>query len=157
MAQKVYEDKMNNGKNALFAKEKIKKGEIVFKVKGPIIHYPKPPKSEIGFRWLGIEKNTWLIPKRDNPWYVMCHSCEPNVGLQNRTNVVAMRTIFPHQEITIDDSITEADLNWKVTCSCHSKNCRKEIRSIQYLPQKLYKKYQPFIPKFFQNTYKKGI
>ena len=156
LSQKVYEGELSDGTRVLFAKGRIKKGEILYTVKGPIIYYPKAPRSEIGFHWLGIRKNTWLIPQRESPWWVMRHSCQPNVGLKDQTKVVAMRTIFPHEEVTIDDSITEADPNWRVDCRCGSSNCRREIRSIQYLPEKLFRQYQPFIPKFFQETYRKS-
>jgi len=156
LAQKVYEGNTGTGTQTLFAKEKIKKGEILFTVKGPLIHYSKAPHSKIGFRWLGIRKNTWMIPQRENPWRVMRHSCNPNVGLKGQRKAVAMRTIYPHEEIKIDDSITEADPNWKVKCHCESLHCRKEIRSIQYLPKKLFNKYKPFIPKSFQEVYRKS-
>lgn len=154
LAQKVYTEQVKNGIYSVFAKDKIKKGVVIFEVQGPTIKYSKAPNPQIGFRWLGIAKNTWIIPQRQNSWWSIRHSCNPNVGLKNKIQVVAMKTILPNEEITIDDSITEADPDWKITCHCLSPHCRKIIRSIAYLPSDLFKKYQPFIPKFFQKVYK---
>ncbi len=153
LAQKVYTEQIANGRYALFAKDKIKKGEKIFDVSGPTIRYTKAPNPQIGFRWLGVAKNTWIIPQRQNPWWSIRHSCNPNVGLKKRTQVVAMRTILPNEEVTIDDSITEADPNWKVVCQCKFPQCRKTIRSVAYLPKELFEKYKPFIPEFFQKVY----
>src|SRR3989338_2082559 len=153
LAQKVYVEQLKNGSEAVFAKDRIRKGDILFTVKGPTIRYSKAPHPQIGLRWLGIAKNVWIIPQRQNPWWSMRHSCRPNVGLKNKTQVVAMRGIASNEEITIDDSITEADPNWKFVCHCKSQHCRKVVRSIQYLPKSLFQKYKPFIPEVFQKIY----
>lgn len=149
--QKVYASQKGNG---IFAKKGIRKDEVIFEVEGPIIKYDEAPDYKIGFRWLGISKNRWLIPNRNNPWWRMRHSCNPNVGIADKKKVVAMRTIMPDEEIVIDDSIIEADPRWRVRCSCGMRNCRKIIRSVQYLPVALFKKYRNYIPPFFQSAYK---
>src|SRR3989344_5308661 len=58
------------------------------------------------------------------------------------------------EEITIDYSIIEGDDMWKMKCNCGEKNCRKIIRSIQYLPTRTFKKYLPYIPTYFKKVYK---
>ena len=58
------------------------------------------------------------------------------------------------KEVTIDYSTTDDNPIWKINCRCSSKNCRKTIGSIQFLPLRLFKKYKPFIPKFLQDQYK---
>ena len=155
LQQKVYVGELKNKMPAIFAKRLIKKNEVLFIAKGPIITYSRAPNYKIGFKWLGLGRNLWMIPLRHNPWWTMRHSCEPNVGLRGQTKVVAMRPIKANEEINIDDSITEIDPHWHVRCSCGSKTCRKTIRSIQYLPEKLFKKYQPYTPNFFRQVYKK--
>jgi len=155
LQQKVYVGQTKNNAPTIFAKRPIKKNEVLFIVKGPIITYSRAPDYKIGFKWLGLGRNLWMIPLRHNPWWTMRHSCEPNVGLRGQTEVVAMRPIKANEEINIDDSVTEADPRWHVKCSCGSKTCRKTIRSIQYLPEKLFKKYKPYIPAFFRQVHKK--
>lgn len=152
---KVYVRELGNDTTALFARQDINKNDTVFVVKGPVIKYSRPPHPHIGYKWLGLGKNLWMVPERNNFWTFFRHSCSPNVGLKKRTHVVAMRNIKIGEEITIDDAITELDMQWKRKCSCGSKNCRKIIRSIQFLPTSLFQRYLPYIPTVFQEAYKK--
>lgn len=138
----------------VFAKHKLKKGESIFKVEGPVIHYPFHPNYRMGPTWLAVGKNKWLIPLKDSPWNVLKHSCNPNSGLSGSNAIVALRTIQEGEEITIDDSITEGDPRWKRKCNCGEKKCRGVIRSIQFLPKATYQKYLPYIPPFLQKLYK---
>ncbi|MFH1253379.1 MAG: SET domain-containing protein-lysine N-methyltransferase [Candidatus Uhrbacteria bacterium] len=155
LAEKTYQKPKVKG---LFAKRTIKRGEKIFTVEGPIINYPFPPNYRIGPTWVMVGKRSWIIPTNDSPCPAIKHSCNPNAGFIKKNIVVAMKTIKANQEITIDDSITEADPNWRKKCHCGEKNCRQIIRSIQYLPEKIYKKYLPFIPEYMQKVYiqKKG-
>ncbi|MBI4992778.1 MAG: SET domain-containing protein-lysine N-methyltransferase [Candidatus Magasanikbacteria bacterium] len=151
---KVYEKRDKKGDYRLYAKDVIKKNELVFQVEGTKITYPKSPNYKIGYKWLGIGKREWIIPYQNNPWCFFRHSCTPNVGLRDRDKVVAMRKIRANEEITIDDSISEVDVNWSMTCACGAKNCRKIIRSIQYLPLRLFQRYKSYIPPLFKKVYK---
>ncbi len=141
------------GESLITAKRSIAKGERVFTVEGPTITYAVPPHYSIGYRWLGLRKNTWLIPYKNNPWFSMRHSCNPNTGINDWHEVVALRTIPQGEEVTIDSSIVEADPAWNHPCHCGSKNCRKVMRPIQHLPSVAYKRYAPFVPSFFQKIY----
>lgn len=69
--------------------------------------------------------------------------------------MVALKNIKQKEEITIDYSITEEDTFWTLhkQCNCESKKCRKNIRSIQFLPEKTFNSYLPYIPKYFQKVY----
>lgn len=137
----------------VLAKRKVHKSESIFRVEGPTILYKKPPSYRLGYRWLGVGLNSWIIPEEDNPWSFLNHSCNPNVGLNNTHEVVALRTIQHGEELTIDDSITEGDPRWRKKCSCGAKNCRGIVRSIRFLPQETYNKYLPFVPSFLQKIY----
>ncbi len=139
--------------HGVFAKQAIKKGELLFKVDGPVVEYRFPPNYRLGPHWLAVGKQKWIIPLENNPWNFLKHSCEPNTGLLNKNEVVAMRDILPGQELTMDDSITEADPRWKKPCTCGQKNCRKIIRSIQFLPAERFKKYEPYLSTFAKAVY----
>lgn len=161
--KKIYlQDKihpLNKKSKGVFAKRSLKKGELIFKVEGPEVHYSFPPNYRVGPTWLAVGKRKWIIPLADSPWNVMRHSCEPNAGMMKRNMVVAMRDIRKDEELTMDDSITEADPLWRKQCACGQKNCRGLIRSIQFLPESLYKKYFPYLPTFTQSVYQecKGL
>jgi hypothetical protein len=150
---KVYIATPANGTRGVFAKSTIRKGEVLFKVEGSVIKYDKAPPYQIGFHWLALGKNTWLMPMRQNPWWSLRHSCSPNIGIKDKVYVVAMRSIHPNEELTIDDSITEADPNWRIICECGKKSCRKVVRSVQYLSPRLFKKYEPYVPTYIKQVY----
>lgn len=153
--EKIYVSKTKNTGKGLFAKTNMKKFEIIFIFKGNLIKDSYDSNYEVGPRWLGIGRFLWLDVSKDNPGYYINHSCEPNAGFKGKVIVVAMKNIKKDEEITIDYSITEEDPYWKMKCKCENKNCRKTIRSVQFLPEKNFKKYKPFIPKFFQISYLK--
>lgn len=151
----VVVDKSKIGKG-LFAAKEIKKNEVVFSVVGKIHHEGySSGKSylSLGPRWLAIGKEIWLIPKRTSKWWYLNHSCKPNVGLKGTRTIVAMRNIKKGEEITMDYSITEDDPYWKMNCVCEQKGCRKVIRSIRFLPQKLFQKYKRYIPEWLKRRY----
>lgn len=68
-----------------------------------------------------------------------------------------MRDILEDEELTVDDSTIEDDPRWKRQCHCGAKNCRKVIRSVQYLPPALFKKYKPYLSSFIQHAAQQKI
>ncbi len=140
----------------LFAEKNFKRGDIVFIFKGKVVNWEvKDEKSSLyGPNWVGIGKNKWMDVVA--PGVYINHSCEPNCGIKGKVSVTAIKNIKKGEEITIDYSITEIDNLWHMTCNCGNKNCRKTIRSIQNLNDKIIRKYTPFIPTYFMNVYNKG-
>lgn len=137
----------------IIAKRPLHKGETIFKVEGPTILYKRPPNYWLGYRWLWVGRNSWIIPEEDNPWNFMRHSCNPNVGLNDAREVVALKAIRRNEELSIDNSITEADPRWRMKCACGAQNCRRIVRAIQFLPTETFRKYLPHIPSFLQKVY----
>jgi len=146
----------------IFSRRKIKKGEIVFIAKGKLF---KDTIEDIDDSMehrnaIGIDPDTWLEPQQDNPLRYTNHSCDPNLGIKGSVSFVALRNIRKGEHLTVDYSITECDILWNFkiqtgsNCMCGSKNCRKVIRSIQFLPERIYRKYLPYIPRAFQKVYK---
>lgn len=152
-AEKTYTGGKKHPLRGIYAKNIITKGTKIFTITGPTVKYPFPINYRIGPTWFEIGKQSWIIPLENNPWHDINHSCAPNVGLKDKTDVVAMRDITRDEEITIDYAITEAEPDWKMICQCGAQNCRQVIRSIQFLPPDLFKKYQPYIPLFQQKVY----
>lgn len=160
---KIYIKKSGIEGLGIFAKKDIKKDEILFEVKGRIIKdsygheagYSYQQYLDIGPNWLVIAKNIWLSPYNSNPWRYINHSCQANAGRKGKTTIVAIQNIKKNEEITIDYSITEEDPAWTMKCTCQQKTCRKVIKSVQFLPKKLFLKYKPYMPRFMQKSYLK--
>lgn len=136
----------------------LKKGEIIFIIKGPktkfLINNQKKA-NEAGMNWVGIGKNEWIDPKKYCQYFN--HSCDPNTHIKGKVTVVALKNIKKGEEITFDYSLNESDIFWKLDkkCRCGTKICRKNIRSIQFLPEKYFRNKKHMIPKFYQKIFLK--
>jgi uncharacterized protein len=135
------------------AGESIKKGEVIQRIKGePRSFVPRTKEESAAYpNWVGVGKNKWIDP--DYPNQYLNHSCNPNSGIKGKVTMVALKDIKEGEEITIDYSIIEGDEMWEMECNCGAKDCRKTVRSIQFLPEKQFKKYMPYIPKYFQKLH----
>ena len=138
----------------VFAGEDIKKGEVIQPIKGKMMHFTVTNKEDsLAYPdWIGIGKNQWIDPEK--PFKFINHSCDANSGVQGQIDIVAIKDIKEGEEITIDYSIIEGDAFWEMPCSCGSSNCRKIVRSIQFMPKEQFNKYLPYIPEYFQELYR---
>jgi len=131
----------------LFAKKDIKKGEIIFIKSGHIVEgYKEMIKLEkkLGEYDLQITDEFYLCPKtkeevKDTAIFIN-HSCDPNVGPDGQITFVAIRDIKAGEELYYDYAMT-TDRNYRLKCSCGSKNCRKIITGKDWKLKSLRKKY----------------
>jgi len=140
----------------VIAAKNFKRGDLVTTLRGPVryVYVQNKKQAQYGATWIGRTKYTWIDPKP--PLNRLNHSCDPTVGIRGQRRVYALREIKKGDEITIDYSTIEPQRLWSMRCSCRSKYCRKTIRSIEFLPYTVYKKYVPYIPTYFQKLYKKS-
>jgi len=129
---------------SLFAKQDFQKDEIVLRIEGNIVTTPTIYTIPIDF-------GKYIDDQRYGK--CLCHSCEPNCGIKNRTEIVAMRDILVGEEITVDyamfvpeygNEITEEEL----VCHCGSKNCRGRLGAYNRLPDDIKKKYKGYISEY---------
>jgi hypothetical protein len=78
---------------------------------------------------IGIARGVWIDP--EFPLVFINHSCEPNSAFTGERTLVALRPIAPGEEVTMDYSTSEADVDWSMNCACGSTACRSTLRSIQ--------------------------
>jgi SET domain len=78
---------------------------------------------------IGIARGVWVEP--EFPLVFINHSCEPNSAFTGERTLVALRSIAPGEEVTMDYSTTEADVDWSMSCACGTSQCRSTLRSIQ--------------------------
>lgn len=137
----------------IFAGEDIKKGDAIQHIKGEVKFFVVKNKNDSQSypNWVGVGKNKWIDP--EYPYKYLNHSCNPNSGIKGSVTMVAIKDIKEGEEITIDYSIIEGDNDWEMKCRCGEKSCRRIIRSVQFLPSKVFKKYLPYIPTYFKRVY----
>ncbi len=80
------------------------------------------------------------------------HSCEPNCGIKNLFEVVAMRTIQPGEEVTFDyGMICNSDWeNPEGKCLCGSPSCRGKILPYRDLSQSVKDGYKGYISEWLE-------
>ena len=150
---KIYTGKSKIHNKGTFAVRDIKKDEIISRFYGSVkFKINKNKRDALSHpNWIGVKKNHWMDPEK--PQKYINHSCNPNTSICGKVSIVALRNIKEGEEITFDYSIIEGDSRWEMKCKCGSKNCRKLIRSVQFLPKRAHSKYDPYIPTYFKNLY----
>lgn len=155
--KEIYVTESKIAGRGLYVKEEVKKGEKICYIKGKVVLKVNRTLQDTLSNpdWVGISKHRWMDP--DPPYKYLNHSCKPNTGISGTVTLYAMRGIHANEELTIDYSTIEIDPNWKLdggkSCKCGNQNCRKVIRSLQFLPYIMYRKYLPYIPRYFQAIY----
>ncbi|MDP9249532.1 MAG: SET domain-containing protein [bacterium] len=155
-SDKIYIGKSGFHNKGLIASKNIKKGERIFLIQGKKIKFlisSEKQADKAGLNWIGYAKNTWIDPVGYGLF--INHSCRPNAAIKGKLQVIALRNIKKGEEVTFDYSMSETDIFWHIKCNCRHKNCRRIIRSIQFLPKNVFKKNLRSIPKYFQSVFKK--
>jgi len=143
--------KYGKGKHDLkgvFAVKKIKKGELVTEFDGDIYHWDEDERwtDYLYNHTIQFEEKRWRDSK--GVAVFLNHSCEPNCGIKNLFQVVAMRDIEIGEEIFWDYEMTERHPYWRMKCKCGNKNCRKIIGNYDNMPEDVRKKYKGYISKW---------
>ncbi|MGZ3723981.1 MAG: SET domain-containing protein [Bdellovibrionales bacterium] len=128
----------------VFAERKIKKGEVIAAFDGPFLDDDFEGWTEdLMNHAIQYAKAAW----RDSTGIarLINHSCEPNCGIKNYFQVVAMRDILPGEHITWDYEMTEKNSWWKMKCRCGNASCRKIIGNYSRMPLAVRNKYRGFI------------
>ena len=138
----------------LFGDEDIKKGERIHYIKGTKVrvgpeHNRNPQHMST---WYGLGRYTWINPG-NTPFRFLNHSCEPNAAIAGKKTLFALENIAKGEEITIDYSMTDADPQWSLDCDCKTKSCRGRIGAIYTVPEEVYRRHMPYVPRYFQRAY----
>jgi SET domain-containing protein len=94
------------------------------------------------------------VPEGNLSQYI-CHSCEPNLGIKERTLFVAMRDIKKGEEVVIDYAMIVPEFpepawdgweDWK--CSCGRVSCRGKVKGYNQLSKQEQEKYKGYVSDF---------
>ncbi len=141
---KNFEIKNSKFGNGLFANRDINKGEVIFGVNdgtGKLYEFSSVyelPENEINHA-IQVGDNRWVghpVGRNIN------HSCDPNCGVKDDIDIVAMRYIKEGEELFLDYStIEDSDWEMKEDCRCGSLGCRKIIKGFRSLDKDKVDKY----------------
>lgn len=77
----------------------------------------------------------------DEPLCFINHSCEPNCGINDSQELVAIAAIEPGEELFFDYSTTMFERHWEMNCQCGTASCRGVIKDFDSLPPDVRTKY----------------
>ena len=124
----------------MFAQRHIPKGEALFVFGGSLIDFAETKKRGL---WecmpIQIGHNRYIdtLP----PGIFVNHSCDPNAGIVNDRDLIALRDIQRDEEIRFDYSTTMEEKSFTMKCLCGSLNCRQTVADFSTLPEELQDKY----------------
>ncbi|MES9975041.1 MAG: SET domain-containing protein-lysine N-methyltransferase [Candidatus Thiodiazotropha sp.] len=144
---------------SLFAKRDFKKGEIVFIAFGPIVTEPTLYTIPVSYNKTAPGHLLFIDPQvpDGNLSQYICHSCEPNMSIKNRTLFVAMRDIIKDVEVTIDYAMivpafecpTGGEVAWEGRkCLCGRPICRRTVQDYSELSTRKKNEYDGYISDF---------
>lgn len=115
----------------MFAKEKIKVGEVVIKWGGEFFTSEEIKGKDKGnFLIIQIDEDLWSMEERGEfeEDYFINHSCDSNVWMIDGRTFVVRKDIEKGEELTADYSLFESgEYIAKWDCHCGVLDCRKKI------------------------------
>ena len=121
---------------ALFTKRRFKKGDLVLSITGERIDQRNMYTVEIG-------KDIHIEPSNEVKY--LTHSCDPNLGVRNNTDLIALRDIEAEEEINFDYAMTEYVIASPFICTNCSMFCRGNIGGFKTLPEEFKTRYKGYI------------
>ncbi len=146
----VVKDTDAKGKS-LFTKYGFRKDEVIIVITGKVVAYATDYT-------IPIDHELKIEPR--DPGSVaqyLCHSCEPNAGIKNRTLLVALRDLQEGEEILVSyaslgyeygkektlDGTEASELD--LTCRCGTKSCTGRLQCYKEMPPEWRAKYRDYI------------
>lgn len=131
-----------------FANQKIAKGTIVATFGGlaanrkELAKYPQERQR----RSMQIDLDLYLVgPVHREPGDCINHSCAPNCGMRNATQLVAMRDIDKGAELTFDYAMSDTSTYDEFVCSCSTPQCRGAVSGGDWKRADLRRNYAGFM------------
>jgi hypothetical protein len=136
------------GELGVIAKRAYKKGEILFRVEGPV--QARPTKYSFA-----VSLDRHIEPEREDGvsdfGHYLNHSCEPNVIVRPvekgiaaaHIDVIARGDIRAGEELAFDYASLEYELSIRnAACKCGASKCRKTIHGFKDLPASIKRRYE---------------
>ena len=143
----------------VFATQAIERNELVAMWGGRIYHEDQTEElsPDLKHYLLQIDEKLYIGPQdldHIDDSELFNHSCNPNCGMRGQIALVAMRDIFPGEELTFDYAMAET-YDQIFLCECGAHNCRKNILGTDHLLPALQENYQGYWSGWLKDKHKK--
>lgn len=115
-----------------FAQQALSRGAIVATFGGTAARFSELSafSNDRVSRSIQVDDDLFFVgPPIAEPGDFLNHSCAPNCGMRNATQVVTMRDIAPGEELTFDYAMTDTAPYDEFPCGCGADNCRRVVRA----------------------------
>jgi hypothetical protein len=124
----------------VFANRDLRAGEAILVFGGPIIDFAET-KRRGSWECMPLQVGPNQYYDTRPPGIFVNHSCNPNAGIRNDHDLVALRDIPAGAEIRFDYSTTMEEQSFTMRCLCGEPECRHVIGDFSTLPAPVQKRY----------------
>jgi uncharacterized protein len=117
----------------VFARRAIHQGETILVFGGALIDFAET-KRRGPRECMAIQVGPNQYIDTQPPGVFANHSCEPNAGIRNDRDLVALRDIPMGEEIRYDYSTTMDEQSFTMPCRCGAPGCRQVVSDFAELP-----------------------
>lgn len=141
-------------KKGMFAKELIHKGEMVYIKGGRLLSRAELYSSKVINSYLPVSDEYFLgalTPEEEEETKLYNnHSCDPNCGMHGEITFIAIRDIFPGEELTVDYAFIDNE-EYSFECTCGSPNCRRTITGFDWKRKELQERYYAYFAQYLKD------
>jgi uncharacterized protein len=121
------------GKKVVSSK-RIRRNSVIYRFTGVPVDFKETKhlgtNESFGLQ-IGVDCYIYL----DMPARFFNHSCDPNCGLTQDLQLIALKNIDRGEELTYDYSTTMLERDWTMDCKCGREKCRREVSDFDRLPE----------------------
>ena len=133
----------------IFARQPVESGELLTVWGGFIVDRAQLAElsDEQRSHTMQVEEDLYAVSEEDDPTVYFNHSCDPNAGLDGQIVLVALRKIYPDEEVCFDYAMCDGSPFDEFECCCGSILCRKRVTGNDWQRSELWERYRGhFIP-----------
>jgi hypothetical protein len=146
-------------KRGIFAKQYLKKDEVVFIKGGHILKRDQIFSSGMINSYYPIDDMYFLgatnIDEEDGIKLYINHSCNPNCGIRGEITFVALRDIAANEELTIDYAFIDNE-DYSFQCNCGEPGCRSIVTGHDWKLQSIQEKFFNYFAAYLKEKIQKG-
>jgi hypothetical protein len=83
----------------------------------------------------------------------MNHSCNGNIGFNEKGDFISIRDIKKNEELTYDYGLAESNTQFNMQCNCGCSNCRKIITGNDWKNLDFRNKYLRYMLPLLRNNF----
>ena len=124
----------------VFANRDIQAGEVILAFGGPVIDFDET-KRRGPWECMPMQIGQNQYYDTQPPGVFVNHSCEPNAGIRDDRDLIALRAIRAGEEVRFDYSTTMEEHSFTMRCLCGAPKCRHVVADFSTLPNEVRERY----------------